>query len=173
MRERSDRNAMTDRKRTPRPMPLPASPFVSPARSIADLATGPIADLAGRRGLAGADIIAHWRAIVGDELADACAPEKIAWPRAPHGEEAGGVLHVRVDGPLAVEVQHRADEILARVNQMFGYAALARLRIVQAPLPGRDRPPPRTPHAPAGPAAEDGGDLAAALARLARAVHRK
>ena len=43
-------------------------------------------------------------------------------------------LVLRVDGPRAIEVQHRADQILERVNTYFGYRAVAALRIVQAPV---------------------------------------
>lgn len=169
---------MSERKRRQPAGKLPASPYVSPARSIADLAVAPIAGLAGRRGFAGADIFSHWRAIVGDGLAAVCAPDKITWPKGaddPEANGAGAVLHVRVAGPRAVEVQHRAEEIVAAVNQMFGYRAIARLRVAQGPLPVRDRgaAPDRatTGASPAAAAEESEGDaLARALDRLGRAV---
>ena len=179
--------SMDDSKK-PRPMPLPASPFVSPARSLADLAAKPIAGLLGKRGLAGGDIVAHWTDIVGADLADCCAVEKIVWPR-PAGEaqdgansgDQGAVLHLRVEGPRAIEVQHRADEIMARVNQMFGFAVIGRLRILQAPLARRETPAARkaAAHRPAGLAPQPKQDrgaaggqdaLAQALARLGTAI---
>ncbi len=173
----------TDRKAPP--SRLPASPFVSPARSLADLAAGPVARLVGKRGMASGDIIAHWAEIVGTELAGCCVPDRIAWPR-PSGEEdgdgtarrEGAVLHLRVEGPRAIEVQHRAEEIIARVNQMFGFAAIERIRIQQGPLPRREKGntgiPARAKAAPA-PAsdAKDGGSLAAALERLGAAVRAR
>lgn len=162
-----------------KPKPLPASPFVSPARAIADIASLPLARLLGRRGLANMEIIAHWPEIVGAELSQACAPEKIVWPRGAEPAEAdaearpGAVLHIRVEGPQAVELQHRSGEIIARINRLFGFAAVDKVRIVQAPLARRERrPAPRTP--PAGePAAAAGQSLDAALARLARGVKRR
>ena len=111
-----------------------------------------------------------------------CAPERIAWPRpqthadAEPGEtEGGAVLHIRVEGPQAIEVQHRSGEIIERVNRMFGFAAIAKVRILQAPLARRDRQTEaRDRLAPAAP--EEGGDsadLASALSRLARGVKRQ
>ena len=162
-----------------KPARLPASPFVSPARSLADAAAGPLAGVFGKRGLAGADILRHWRDIVGAELARMCAPERIAWPRPQthaHTEtgeaEGGAVLHIRVEGPQAIEVQHRSGEIIERVNRMFGYAAIDKIRIMQAPLARRDRQT-EARDGPAPAAREEGGDsadLASALSRLARGV---
>lgn len=157
----------------PRPMRLPASPFVSPARAVGDLAAKPIANMLGRRGFAGADLFTHWRAIVGEELADRCAPERISWPREtsddPEAPAArGATLYVRVSGPQAIEVQHGSGEIIERVNQMYGFAAIARLRIVQAPLHAGEAPAqkPRPPGGEPGPSP----DLESALSRLGAAV---
>ena len=156
-----------------RPMRLPASPFVSPARAVGDLAARPIADMLGKRGFAGADLFTHWRAIVGEDLANRCAPERIAWPREtgddPETPSArGATLHVRVSGPQAIEVQHRANEIIERVNRMYGFAAIARLRIVQAPVGIREERPekPRISGGDSGPSP----DLDTALSRLGHAV---
>ena len=157
----------------PKPKPLPASPFVSPARAVADVAAPSLARILGKRGLANMEILAHWPEIVGAELGKACGPEKIVWPRplaqADAAAAPGAVLHVRVEGPQAVELQHRSDEIIARVNQLFGFAAVEKIRIVQAPLARRERRPSRPPP----PAAEhpaESESLDAALARLARGV---
>ena len=54
---------------------------------------------------------------------------------------------LRVEGPRAIEVQHRSGPILERVNTYFGYRAVAEMRILQAPV---DRKAPRafSPAAP-------------------------
>ncbi|MDP2619680.1 MAG: DciA family protein [Hyphomicrobiales bacterium] len=158
-----------------KPKPLPASPFVSPARTFADIASPSLARLLGKRGLANMEILRHWPEIVGAELGQVCAPEKIVWPRAAAPAEAepearrGAVLHIRVEGPQAVELQHRSDEIIARVNRLFGFAAVEKIRIIQAPLAGRDQRPARRPQPAAEPAAES-ESLDAALARLAHGI---
>ena len=50
---------------------------------------------------------------------------------------------VRVEGPAALEIQHLSAVILERVNRFFGWQAIGRIAIRQAPL--RRREPPRAP----------------------------
>ena len=49
-------------------------------------------------------------------------------------------LVLRVEGPMALEIQHASDVILQRVNRFFGWSAVGRLALRQAPLSRRDRP---------------------------------
>ena len=43
---------------------------------------------------------------------------------------------------MALEIQHSSDVILQRVNRFFGWSAVGRLALRQAPLSRRDRPAP-------------------------------
>lgn len=102
-----------------------------------------------RRGFAVGDILAQWPQIVGARLAGATLPEKIAWPRriSENPEDAPkdmATLHLRVDGPVAIEIQHMSTQIIERLNVYFGYRAIGKLRIIQAPLPvaKREKPHP-------------------------------
>ena len=96
-----------------------------------------------KHGRAYASLIGEWSNIVGPALAEVSLPEKLA---APSGRDSGGVLTVRVAGAAATELQHLTPQILDRINTYLGFAAVARLKLVQAPLPGpRRRPPPRLP----------------------------
>jgi hypothetical protein len=52
---------------------------------------------------------------------------------------------LRVEGPRAIEVQHRVGQILERVNLYFGYRAVTEMRILQAPVA---KAPPRAPAPP-------------------------
>ena len=45
------------------------------------------------------------------------------------------MLTVKVEGAMALEVQHMAPLILERINQHYGQGAITRLNIVQGPLP--------------------------------------
>jgi hypothetical protein len=147
-----------------------------------------IAPLARRRGTATARLCAEWPVIVGAEIARQSLPERLVGgpgppaggrPRASAGRSAGGTLRLRVDGPLALELQHLAPQLIERINGYFGYAAVARLQIVQGPLP-HAAPPARRPPAPLDAARrralskrlETIGDdpLRQALERLGRAV---
>ncbi len=111
--------------------------------------TGP---LVRRRGTATARLQAEWSLIVGTEIARHSLPERlVGGPAPPEARGArktgkptgGGTLKLRVDGPLALELQHQAPQLIERINGYFGYPAVARLQIVQGPLPNpRPAPPP-------------------------------
>lgn len=84
----------------------------------------------GERGLAHANLVVDWPTIVGSEMSRHCQPEKLAFPR---GERSRGVLHLRVSGPTALEIQHDAPRLLARINGYFGYRAIVEFRLIQVP----------------------------------------
>ena len=110
--------------------------------------------MARARGFATTALLSDWPSIVGAELARFTMPDKVVWPR--HRDDAdetnqqrgrrdeGAILVLRVDGPRAIEVQHRSGQILERVNRHFGYRAVAEMRILQAPV---TRKPARVPPA--------------------------
>jgi hypothetical protein len=131
-----------------------------------------------KHGFDAADVITRWPDIVGPELAAHTAPRKLTFPK---GVNAGGTLHVQVAGAAATELQHTEPQVIERINTYFGYRAVARLRLVQGPLPEPARPAPdRAPPPPLDAAEqraldksvagiEDEG-LRSALAGLGRAV---
>jgi len=136
-----------------------------------DTATRP---LRRRRGLSGAGIFRHWPEIVGARLAEESAPQRLT-----RGQEgAGGTLHLRVTGPLALELQHLAPQVIERINSFFGYRAVARLAFHHAPPPApKPRPKPAAAPDPVAAAAlaarleaVDDPDLRTALARLGEGV---
>jgi hypothetical protein len=80
---------------------------------------------------------------------------------------------------MALEIQHAADVILQRVNRFFGWSAVGRLALRQAPLSRRDRP--ATSRAPDATSvakvaetlsAVEDEELRAALARLGASIKR-
>ncbi len=112
-------------ERTGHPRPIAASLPKLTAKAI------------GKHGFSEATLITDWPAIVGNDLAVVSQPEKLAFSR---GERIGGVLHIRVQGGVATELQHLEPLIVERINSHFGYGAVARLRLLHAPL---NRPPSR------------------------------
>lgn len=94
-----------------------------------------------RRGIASAGLLTEWPAIVGPNLAARCQPIKLGRDRGG----PGGVLQLRVGGTAALELQHSEPQLVERINDYFGFPAVARLRLVQAPLPPARRR--RTPAA--------------------------
>ena len=73
---------------------------------------------------------ARWKEVAGERLAAVSEPMKLTRPRGG----GGGVLELRVQGPMATLVQHQAPEILARVNLFLGAGSVEKLRIVQGPV---------------------------------------
>ena len=100
-----------------------------PPRAVAQLVPRLTEKALGKRGLAHANLIVDWPAIVGPEIANECQPEKLAFPR---GERNRGVLHLRASGPVALEVQHDTPRLLERINGYFGYRAVTEIRLIQA-----------------------------------------
>ena len=90
-----------------------------------------------KRGFFEASVFSDWTAIVGPHLGDQCVPLRLV--RGPEGE--GGTLHVRVTGPLALELQHLEPQVIERINGFYGFRAIARLRMHQGPI----APPVRKP----------------------------
>lgn len=83
------------------------------------------------RGFDEAAIVTDWPAIVGELLASETIPEKLVRRR---GTNAGGTLHIRVNGAFATELQHLEPVMIERINGFFGYAAVARLTLIQGPV---------------------------------------
>jgi hypothetical protein len=133
------------------------------------------------QGFASTELIARWAEIAGPEIAAHSEPMKINWPRGM-GDAAPepATLVLRVEGPAALEIQHLSAVILERVNRFFGWQAIGRIALRQAPLRRREPPTPPPPPDPetAGriaaslPAIED-DDLRQALARLGAAIKQK
>jgi hypothetical protein len=95
-------------------------------------------------GFSAATLITDWRTIAGRELAACTAPERLKWPRnVERGDEdasasrkgrPGATLVLRVEPGHALDVQYGARQVIERINAYFGYAAVAKLRLVQAPV---------------------------------------
>ena len=85
-----------------------------------------------RRGFSEWDVLARWPDIVGPGLAALTVPEKLQQRR---GDVAGAILHIRVDGSAALELQHKTPVVLERINAFYGYRAVDRLKLIQGPLP--------------------------------------
>lgn len=87
-----------------------------------------------KRGFGEAAVVLHWPAIVGATLAEASCPERLT---AARGGETGGTLTVRVRPSFALELQHLAPAVIERVNSFYGHRKIARLKLVQGPVPER------------------------------------
>ena len=150
-------------------------------RPLSEFTAATLSEGLRQQGFASAELIARWAEIAGLEIAAHSEPMKINWPRAI-GDEAPepATLVLRVEGPAALEIQHLSAVILERVNRFFGWQAIGRIALRQAPLrrhKPRTPPPPPDPEAAARiaasvPAIED-DDLRQALARLGASIKQK
>jgi len=96
--------------------------------SIADIARR-INNVAFRRyGFARSEILMHWPEIVGSVLARSSLPERLVMPKKNDQiETKGGVLHIRVNGSFAPEMQHLEPLVIDRINSYYGFNAVHRL----------------------------------------------
>ena len=163
-----------------------SKPSRSFPRPLSELLGATLSDALKTQGFASAEILARWGDIVGPEVAAHSEPIKIGWPRANTSGSMGdepaepATLVLRVEGPAAIEIQHLSAVILERVNRFFGWQAIGRIALRQAPLRRRERPTPPPPPDPAVAARIAEGmpeimneDLRQALARLGAAIKRK
>lgn len=68
-----------------------------------------------------AQLVADWPAIVGLTLAAATSPRRLV----------AGTLTLGCQGPVALELQHLALQVMERINQHLGRKIVTRLRLVQ------------------------------------------
>jgi len=100
-------------------------------------------DLLRKRGFTEGHILSNWPDIIGKDLAEFSAPERMVFPRHPRdssGSQGAATLEIRVDGPIALEIKHLEPQIIERINGYYGYSAVSRLKLIQGPLPEKPRP---------------------------------
>ena len=136
------------------------------------------------RGHIGAKLAAHWAEIVGPEIASRARPVKVGYS----GKGLGATLTLLTTGPDAPVLEMERERIRERVNAVYGFGAIARVRVTQTAPEGfaegqaRFAPAPPEP-APADPP-DDGrarefargvgdADLREALEALARNVIKR
>jgi hypothetical protein len=157
-----------------------AKPGPISAKPLSVLLSDVFSDAYARQGFAARELVTRWAEIAGPEISAHSEPLKIQWPRPVEGQpQEPATLVLRVDGPMALEIQHSSDVILARVNRFFGWSAVGRLALRQGPLARRQRPPAsRAPDAAKVAevaetlSAVEDEELRAALARLGASIKR-
>ncbi len=91
-----------------------------------------------RKAPASAQLMLDWPAIVGPALARVTEPRRLS----------AGTLTIACSGPIAMELQHMAIEVIHRINAHLGQATVRSLRFMQVADQGtlapRPLPSPRT-----------------------------
>ena len=156
-----------------------AKPGPISAKPLSLLLGDVFSDAYAKQGFAARELVTRWAEIAGTEIARHSEPLKLQWPRPVEGQpQEPATLILRVEGPAALEIQHSSDVILQRVNRFFGWSAVGRLALRQAPL-SRKKPARRSAPDPKSVAevaktlsAVEDDELRDALARLGAAIKR-
>jgi hypothetical protein len=157
-----------------------AKPGYISAKPLSVLLSDVFSDAYAKQGFAARELVTRWAEIAGPEVAAHSEPLKIQWPRPVEGQpQEPATLVLRVEGPMALEIQHASDVILQRVNRFFGWSAVGRLALRQAPLSRRRQPAASNAPDPTAVAkvakslsAVEDEELRAALARLGASIKR-
>src|SRR5258705_5696650 len=137
---RAPRNDWKTKTPMSKPGPITAKP-------LSVLLTCVFSDAYAKQVFAARELVTRWAEIAGPEISAHSEPLKIQWPRPVEGQpQEAATLALRVEGPMALEIQHASDVVLERVNRFFGWSAVGRLALRQAPL--SRRPPPTASRAP-------------------------
>ena len=156
-----------------KPGPLTSKP-------LSALLAGVFNDAFKKQGFASRELVTRWSEIVGADIAAYAEPLKIQWQRPVEGQpEIPATLILRVEGPRALEIQHSSTVILERVNRFFGWNAVGKIALRQAPLSRPARRKTKKPPSEAAIAEEareldtvDDDNLRTALARLGATIKR-
>ncbi|WP_299923163.1 DciA family protein [uncultured Pelagimonas sp.] len=84
------------------------------------------------RGFAQSRVLTHWEEIVGEDVAGMSRPVDISYGRGGFG----ATLSVLTNGANAPLLQMKREEIRTRINAVYGYNAIARIRVTQTAKTG-------------------------------------
>ena len=134
------------------------------------------------RGFAVSRLLTHWEEVAGQDIAAVARPVEIGYGRGGFG----ATLTVLTTGPQAPMLEMQKDRLRDKVNAVYGYNAISRVRITQtaplgfaegqaefAPAPKQAEPRPDPEVVAEASRVADGArddELRAALERLARNV---
>ena len=83
------------------------------------------------RGFAVSRLLTHWAEIVGQDIASIARPVKVGYGR----DGLGATLTVLTTGPQAEMLNMQREQLRAKVNAVYGFNAISRVRITQtAPI---------------------------------------
>lgn len=84
------------------------------------------------RGFAQSRVLTHWEEIAGADLAAIARPVEVKYGR----QGFGATLTILTTGANAPIVNMRSEELRERINGVYGYNAIARIRITQTAATG-------------------------------------
>ncbi|MGA7807410.1 DciA family protein, partial [Bradyrhizobium sp.] len=87
-----------------------AKPRLFSAKPLSVLLGDVFSDAYAKQGFAARELVTRWGEIAGKQVAAHSEPLKIQWPRPVEGQpQEPATLVLRVEGPMALEIQHSSD----------------------------------------------------------------
>lgn len=96
------------------------------------LLQGRIRSAGEQRGFAVSRLLTHWAEIAGDDIAAIARPVNVSYSKGGFG----ATLTVLTTGAQAPMLEMQKDTLRTRVNAVYGYNAIARVRITQTAATG-------------------------------------
>lgn len=84
------------------------------------------------RGFAQSRLLTHWAEVVGDQIASIARPVEVSYGRGG----MGATLTLLTTGANAPVLEMEKEKLRARVNSVYGYNAIARIRVTQTAATG-------------------------------------
>ena len=105
-------------------------------KQISEIANGVLDPVLAKRAGINTTLLGMWDDVVGEEFAGCTCPERIRWPRrtGPDDDFVPGTLTIACEGARALFLGHSLDQLVQRVNGIFGFPAIDRIKIVQKPV---------------------------------------
>ena len=149
---------------------------------ISEIANGVLDPVLAKRAGINTMLLGMWDEIAGPDFAECTRPEKIKWPRRTGDDTfVPGTLTIACEGARALFLVHSQDQLIQRLNSVFGFPAIDRIKIVQKPVtdgrprarPVRELPPHRQKRLADLVSGIENDKLREALSRLGKGVFGK
>ena len=119
------------------------------------------------RGFAVTRVLTHWAEIVGQDTASICKPVEVKYGR----QGFGATLTVLTTGPQAPMLEMQKEQLRDKVNAVYGYNAINRVRITQTAPTGFAEGQASFDHKPKQTKSVVSPEVAAEADNVSRAVH--
>ena len=119
------------------------------------------------RGLAVSRLLTHWADIVGPDIAAVARPVKVGYGKGG----LGATLTVLTTGPQAPMLEMQKDHLRDKVNAVYGYSAISRIRITQTAPTGFAEGQASFDHKPKQTKPQIAPDIAAEADKVSRNVN--
>jgi len=110
----------------------PRRPTTKGFARTASLLTGKIRKASESRGFAQSRLLTNWAEVVGDDAAAISRPVEVSYGRGG----MGATLTLLTTGANAPVLEMQKEQLRTRVNAVYGYNAIARVRVTQTAATG-------------------------------------